>query len=159
LADRTGIGEGMRRGELSTSTVPRVYVVFENLLGILPDSRTKALEAIARKRRKWKQAVDYYQINRPTSQGIRDLYGRHDLKVNVITFIDPGFVDPIQEKLDSKNLFFGGVYYFTMESLLDDLTYDPSIKAVYDPDPSHALTYGSRGKYCTTQDLDLMKLI
>lgn len=149
----------MRRGELSFQTPPRVYVVFENLLGVLPDNKSKALEAIARKRKKWKQAVDYYDISRPTSQGIRDLHGRHDLRVNVITFVDPGFVEPIQDKLDSKNLFFGGVYYFTLETLLDDLTYDPSIKAVYDPDPSHALTYGSRGRYCNHTDLDLMKLI
>lgn len=149
----------MRRGELSNSVVPRVYVVFENLIGVLPDARTRTLEAVARKRKKWQQAVDYYQLSRNTSQGIRDLHNRRDFRIDVITFVDPGFVEPIQKKLDSRNLFFGGVHYHTLETLLDDLTYDTSILRVLDPDPAHKLTYGGKGRYCTSSDLDLFNIL
>jgi len=148
----------MRRGELSNEVVPRILVVFEGLIATLPNGKARGLEAIARKRKKWQQAVDYYELTRTTSQGIRDLH-RRDFRVDVITFVDPGFVQPIINKLDSRNLFFGGASYYTMETLLDDLTYDNSIIRVLDPDPSHQLTYGSRGRYCSPQDLNLFNLL
>lgn len=148
----------MRRGELSNQVLPRVYIVFEGLIGTLPDAKTRALEAVARKRKKWQQAVDYYDLSIKTSQGIRDLH-RRDFRVDVITFVDPNFVEPIRNKLDSRNLFFGGIHYFTVETLLDDLTYDSSVRTVFDPDPSHRLTWGSKGRTLTPQDLNLYALL
>lgn len=148
----------MQKGELSNSVLPRVYVVFEGLLGILPDAKTRALESIARKRKKWETAAGYYQLNIPTSRGIRDLYRRHNFRVDVITFTDPAFVSAIRNRLDSKNLLFGDVHYYDLEELLADLTYDPSVLMVLDPDPNHLLTYGSRGRYCSPDQLDLLKL-
>lgn len=149
----------MKRGELSNQVLPRIYVVFENLIGILPDTKTKTLEAIARKRKKWDVAAGYYQLNIPTSQGMRDLYWRHQFRVDVITYIDPAFVSAIRGRLDSRNLLFGDVHYFTREELLLDLTYDPSILGVLDPDPMRALAYGSKGRYCPSDKLDLLKIL
>lgn len=150
----------MRRGELSTETLPRVYITFEGLVGTLPDAKTKALEAIARKRKKWDQAADYYQLHTGnTAQGMRDLYWRHRFRVDVITFIDPAFVSAIRDKLDTRNLRFGDVYYYDRDLLLSDLKYDPAILAVLDPDPSRYLTWGSKGRYCAPTQLDLMQLI
>jgi hypothetical protein len=148
----------LRRGELSNQVLPRVYVVFENLIGVLPDTKTRALEAVARKRKKWQQAVDYYELSVKTTQGIRDLH-RRDIRIDVITFVDPNFVDPIRNKLDSRNMFFGGIHYFTVESLLDDLKYDPSILRVFDPDPKHVLTWGSKGRTVTPMDLNLYNIL
>jgi hypothetical protein len=147
------------KGELSNEVPARILVVFENLIGILPDTKTKALEKLARKRKKWDLAASYYQLNVPTSRGIRDLYRRHHYRVDVITFTDPLFVPAIRDRMDSRNLLFGDVYYYDMEELLSDLTYDPWIVAVLDPDPAHLLTYGSRGRLTTPQDLNLMQLI
>lgn len=149
----------MRRGELSSQTLPRVYVVFENLIGLLPDAKTRLAEQLARKRKKWNKAIDYYQLNINTSQGIRDLYWRRNFRVDVITFIDPEFVSAIRDKLDSRSLLFGDVHYYDTDLLLADLTYDPAILAVLDPDPSRILTWGSKGRYCSPQQMNLINIL
>lgn len=150
----------MRRGELSSERLPRVLIVFEGLVGILPDVKTTALEALARKRKRWEQAAGYYRLNIPTSGGMRDLYWRHNHRVDVITFIDPAFVSPIRDRLDSRNLLFGDVHYYADPvELSQDLTYDRSILGVLDPNPSHALAYGSRGRYCSPEQLNLMGIL
>lgn len=149
----------MRKGELSSETLPRVYVVFENLIGLLPNPKDRIAEQVARKRKKWSQAADYYQLNINTSQGIRDLYWRQHFRVDVITFIDPGFVSAIRDKLDSRNLLFGDVHYYDKDLLLSDLTYDPAIIGVLDPDPQRILTWGSKGRYCPANKLNLLNLI
>ena len=149
----------MYRGDLSNQVPLRVYVVFEGLLGIIPDAKSRALEKLARKRKKWDQAAGYYELNVPTSRGIRDLYRRHNYRVDVITFIDPLFVDAVRSKLDGRNLLFGDVHYYSMEELLSELTYDPWIISVLDPDPNHLLTYGSKGRFCPPDQLNLHGLI
>lgn len=149
----------MLKGELSSETLPRVYVVFENLIGLLPNTKDRAAELLARKRKKWEQAIDYYQLNIKTSQGLRDLYWRQHFRVDVITFIDPGFVSAIRDKLNSRNLLFGDVHYYDIELLLADLTYDPAILAVLDPDPKHVLLWGSKGRYCDSTQFNLINLL
>lgn len=150
----------MKRGELSNEILPRVYLVFEGLVGVLPDTKTLALEKLARKRKKWNQVAEYYRINTNTSVGIRDLYWRHHFRVDIVTFISPEFVSPIRDRLDSKNLLFGDVHYYENHiELSRDLTYDRSILGVLDPEPSHALSYGSRGRYCSPEQLNLMGVL
>lgn len=150
----------MRRGELSSQTLPRVYVVFENLIGLLPDDpKTRTAEFLARKRKNWEKVAEYYQLNINTQQGMRDLYWRHNFRVDVITFIDPAFVSVIRDKLANRNLLFGDVHYYDTELLLADLTYDPSLLRVLDPDPKRILTWGSKGVYCSPEQFNLMGLI
>jgi hypothetical protein len=149
----------VRHGELSNVRLPRAYVVFEDLVGLLPDAKSKIAFNLAAKRKKWEQAAAYYQLNIKTSQGMRDLYFNRNFQVDVITFIDPAFVIPMRDKLDERNLLFGGVHYYDKVDLLGDLTYDPSILAVLDPDPSRVLTWGSKGRYCSSAQLNLLNLI
>lgn len=149
----------MLKGELSSETLPRVYVVFENLIGLLPNAKDRTAELLARKRKKWEQAIDYYQLNIKTSQGLRDLYWRQHFRVDVITFIDPGFVSAIRDKLNSRSLLFGDVHYYDTELLLADLTYDPAILAVLDPDPKHVLLWGGKGRYCSSDQFNLINLL
>jgi len=150
----------MRRGELSSERLPRVLIVFEGLVGILPDSKSRGLEMLARKRKKWEQAAGYYRLNVPTSGGLRDLYWRHHYRVDIVTFIDPDFVDPVRNRLDSRNLLFGDVHYYPDPvELAHDIIYDRSILGVLDPSPSHALSYGSRGRYCPPEQLNLHKIL
>lgn len=87
------------------------------------------------------------------------MYYRHRTRVDVITFVGPDFADAIRDRLDSRNLLFGDVHYYTSEELLSDLTYDQSILGVLDPDPSHALRYGSKGRYCSPEQMNLMGIL
>lgn len=150
----------MRKGELSSETLPRVYIVFEGLIGLPPTSaKDRTAELLARKRKKWQQVADYYQLNIKTSQGIRDLYWRQRFRVDVITFIDPGFVSAIRDKLDSRSLLFGDVHYYDTELLMADITFDPAIIGILDPDPKRRLTWGSKGRYCTPEQINLLNLL
>lgn len=149
----------MQKGELSNAVTPRVYIVFENLIGLLPSPKDRLAEQLARKRKKWKQAADYYQLNVKTSQGIRDLYWRQRFTVDVITFIDPAFVSAIRDKLDSRNLFFGEVHYYDEDLLKTDVTYDPGIICVLDPDPRRAMSLGSKGRHCTSEQFNLINIV
>lgn len=149
----------MRKGELSSESLPRVYVVFEGLLGLLPTTKDRIAEQLARKRKKWEQAANYYQLNIHTSQGIRDLYWRQRFKVDVVTFIDPDFVSAIRDRLDSRNLLFGNVHYYDIDLLLADIKYDPAILGILDPDPNRILTWGSKGRYCSPEQFNLLPLL
>jgi hypothetical protein len=98
-------------------------------------------------------------LNINTSQGMRDLYWRHRFRVDVITFIDPAFVSAIRKRLDSRSLLFGDVHYYDTDSLLADITYDPSVLGILDPDPSRILTWGGKGRFCTPAQFNLFNLI
>jgi hypothetical protein len=150
----------VQKGSLSNETLPRVYVVFENLIGLPPSSaKDRTAELLARKRKKWQQAADYYQLNINSAQGIRDLYWVRRFRVDVVTFIDPGFVSAIRDKMDSRNLLFGGVHYYDKLGLIGELKTDPAIIGVLDPDPQRVLTWGSKGKYCNSDQINLLNLI
>lgn len=150
----------MLKGELSSEILPRVYVVFENLIGVLPGTKDRIAEQLARKRQKWEQAADYYQLNISTSQGIRDLYWRQRFRVDIVTFIHYNMVSPIRDKLDSRNLLFGDVVYFeTPADLAHEMVYDTSILAILDPSPENILVYGSKGRLVTPSEINLMGLL
>lgn len=149
----------MMKGELSSQVLPRTLVVFEGLLGILPDTKSKALEALYRKRKQWDKAVKQYRLSEPTKQGIRDVYWRHHYRVDILTFLGADFADAVRDRLDQKNLLFGDVVTYDQQELMYELTYDRSILAVLDPAPERMLTWGSRGRYTTPEDLNLMGII
>ncbi len=149
----------MMKGELSNTVLPRVYIVFEGLVGIIPDTKSKALEALARKRKQWDKAVNQYKLNEPTKQGIRDVYFRYNFRVDILTFHGADFADAVRNKLDQKNLLFGDVVAYDEQELMHELIYDRSILAVLDPAEERMLRWGGKGKYCTPDQLNLMGLI
>jgi hypothetical protein len=150
----------MRRGELSNEILPRAYIVFEGLIGLLPNIKDRTAELLARKRKNWDLAASYYQLNIHTSQGIRDLYWRQRFRVDVVTFIHYNMVSPIRYKLDSRNLLFGDVVYFeTPATLAHEMVYDTSILAVLDPQPENILVYGSKGRLVTPDEINLMRIL
>lgn len=149
----------MMKGELSTSVLPRIYIVFEGLVGIIPDTKSRALEALHRKRKDWRKAANQYVLNEPTKQGLRDAYFRYNFRVDVLTFYGSDFADAVRDRLDQKSLLFGDVVAYDQGELLHELTYDRSIMAVLDPAPERMLTWGSKGRHCTPDQLNLMGLI
>lgn len=149
----------MRKGELSTEMLPRLYIVFEGLVGVLPDTKTKALEALHRKRKQYEKAVAQYKLSEPTKQGLRDLYWRHNFRVDVLTFHGQEFADAVRDRLDSRNLLFGDVVAYDESELLYELTYDRSILMVLDPAPERVLRWGRKGRFVTSDDLNLASFI
>lgn len=149
----------MRKGELSTEVLPRLYIVFEGLVGILPDTKSKALETLHRKRKQYDKAVAQYTLSEPTKQGLRDLYWRYNFRVDVLTFYGQEFADAVRDRLDSRNLLFGDVVTYDESELLYELTYDRSIMLVLDPAEERVLRWGRKGRFVTSDDLNLASFI
>ena len=149
----------MLKGELSSEVLPRVYIVFEGLVGVLPDTKSRALEALHRKRKNWDKAVNQYDLSEATKQGLRDVYWRYHYRVDVLTFYGRDFADAVRDRLDTANLLFGDVVAYDLQELQYELTYDRSILAVLDPDPAHVLSYGSKGRTVSPGQLNLMAII
>lgn len=149
----------MRKGELSNEVLPKVYVVFEDLIGSLTTPKDRLSFQVLMKRRKWEEAVNLFDISLYSKQSLVNIHWIHNFRVDVVTFLDKNLVPAIRGVLDKRSLLFGDVLYYKVPELSASLTMDPSILAVLDPDPARYLTWGGRGRYCTRNHLDYMKLL
>lgn len=65
----------MKHGDLSAEIAPRIVVVFEGIVGVLPDPHDKKyLKAIGKKH--WAEAIRFWQLNDFTLRKIWDLTAR-----------------------------------------------------------------------------------
>lgn len=136
----------MQKGDISNQITPRLLVVFEGLLGILDGPKARAKEATARKMHRWKHAVNQYELNDIVARHIWDVTWRKHYSVDVVTFLGVDFALALQDYLDEHQLPVGHIRSSTPDRLARELSYDPSVLAVYDPDPSHVFTYGGKGR-------------
>ena len=134
----------MQKGDISNEVVPRLLIVFEGLLGVLDTPKDRAAELLARKAHRWKSVLAAYTINEMLARHVWDIVWRKNFSVDVVTFLGDDFADLLQERLDKENLPIGRIRSTTSDKLSRELAYDPSVIAVYDPDPSHRFTYGGK---------------
>jgi hypothetical protein len=88
-----------------------------------------------------------FQINDPVGRRIWDLAWRYGQAVDAVTWLGEEFVDPIREVMDGEQLPIGHLIATKPHLLARELAYRPDIVAVHDPDPTHAFTYGSKGRH------------
>jgi hypothetical protein len=141
-----GKGGGVEKGNISNEVVPRLLIVFEGLIGLLPTPAALAKEAAYRKTHRWKRAVNCYEINEVMAKHIWDLTWRKNFSIDVVTFMGSDFAAELRNRLDDERLPLGTVRSSTPGLLSRELAYDPSVFAVYDPDPTHVFTYGGKGR-------------
>lgn len=141
------LGVNLRNGDLSSRMLPRLLVVFEGAIGILPVDKQVAFDK-AVKRHRWQEAIGLYELNELILSKILDLHWRLDVNVTVVTWMGEDAELAISMRLDEENIPAG-----TMSSspnrLARELSYRPDIVAVYDPDPAHVFTYGGKGVVLT----------
>lgn len=146
----------MQGGDISNEVSPRLLIVFEGLLGILPDSKARAAESVARKARRWKRAVKTYEINEPMARAIWDVTWRYHQSVDVVTYLGDEFADALRDRLDEESLPIGHVMATEHHLLARRLAYAPDIAAVYHANPEHRFTYGSKGYLISPQTPQLL---
>lgn len=134
----------MWKGDISNQMSPRLVVVFEGLLGLLPNPRARAAESLARKAHQWKRAVRQYEMNELAAKKIWDVTWRKGHSVDVITWLGDDFAEALQVRLDDENLPINRVYAAEPHQLARSLAYAPDIAAIYDPDPRHSFTFGGK---------------
>jgi hypothetical protein len=134
----------MQGGDISNEVSPRLVLVYEGLLGLLPTPRARAGESLARKARQWKRAVKAYEINEPLARVIWDTVWRYRYSVDVITYLGEDFAEAVEWRLDVEGLPVGRVWADNPQRLARRLALMPDVAAVYDNE--HHLIYGSKGR-------------
>ncbi len=138
----------MLKGDLSNKMLPRLVVVFEGAVGVIPDDKRKAYIKFCQKKR-WRDAVKCYELNDLMLSKLLDLRWRQDVNVNLVTWLHEDAAMAIEERMDDEGIPVGGCFYSTPSKLTRELAYAPDIVAVYDPDPDHIFTFGSKGVVLT----------
>lgn len=146
----------MQGNDLSNIIVPRLVVVWENLVGLSPDKRTDAKISRALKRKRWQQAVDLFEVNDVLVRHIWDITMRQSYEFEAVTWLPEQTVEPIEAWLDRHDIPIRRVWNSTPGVLSRSLAYKPAVALVYTPDPEHRFTFGSKGRVISPSDPHLM---
>lgn len=149
FADETIINDGeedcqVKHGDLSNKPSPRIVVVFEGAVGIIDQGSQKTFDRLS-KRGRWIQAMKCYALQEIMLRKLLDLTYRENFNVQIVTWLGEEAASAIKQIMDEENIPVLGVFASTPSRLSRDLAYNPDIMAVYDPDPDHRFTYGSKG--------------
>lgn len=143
----------MKGNDLSNKISPRHVIVFEGGLAHLPIERLKEYQKAYDRKRYW-DAIAYWVWNPLMLAQIERVVRTMDINVEVCTWIGSDleyhdFALAIADELDRINIPIRSVWASEPDELAKALPYLPDIAFVYDPDPKHVLTYGSRGVLLT----------
>jgi hypothetical protein len=134
----------MKNNDLSNKMLPRIVVVFEGKLGVLPKENEKAC-AKAFNKKHYDEALGYYELDELMMRKLLDLRYRQDINVSIVTWLGDDMAVAISELMDEEGIPIGECFASTPSRLARELAYNPDIVTVYDPDDDHRFTYGSKG--------------
>lgn len=146
----------MQGGDISNQVVPRLVIVFENLLGLLPTKTAEAKAASYLRFKRWNRAVNVYEINEGLARRIWDVTWRLDFSVDVITYVSEEFAEAVEKRLEREDLPIRSVWFTEPHLLARKLAYMPQVACIYDPDPHHVFTFGSKGRIISPADPNLI---
>lgn len=141
----------VKHGDLSNKVRPSLLIVFEGLIGVLPDENKAAFDK-AVKHDRWWHAISYYTLDPQVMSKMLDLIWHKQMNLEIVTFLSENAAIAIAERMDQENIPVASVWDCTPDRLSRLLSYLPRIAKVYDPDKSRAFKYGSRGMYVTNHN-------
>jgi hypothetical protein len=136
----------MQGNDLGNSVSARDVLVFEGLLGIIPDPKVARLEAKYRAKEKWDDAVACYEINELLARKIWDMVWRYSLEIDLVTYHSHGFARSLEARMERENLPLRRVWYEEPNQLARRLATAIDIRTIYDPFPDHQFLYGGKGR-------------
>lgn len=139
----------MRGNDISNDVVPRLVIVWDGLLGVLPSKTAEAKAGTYLRLKRWKKAVDLWEVHEHIAKQIWDLTWRSKWAVDIVTFTagEP-FANALSERLvNGEMLPVGRVWFEEPHLLARSLNYRPDIACVIHDNPQIALLFGSRGRY------------
>lgn len=149
----------MEQGDISNEVSPRLLIVWEHLLGILPSKQHEAKARGYLKIKRYKQAANTFVLNEELARRIWDITWRLKFSVDVVTWIGPEFAIALSERIDREDLPIGHVTYEEPHQFARKLAYLQHVAAVYDPDPSHQFAWGSKGRIISPARPDLVGVL
>jgi hypothetical protein len=147
----------VKGGDLSNELVPRVALVFEHLVGVVPNSLARVgFESFVRTKR-WKRAVDYLVVNEPLARQMWHVTWHLHHQLEVVTYWDPKAVEHIEHWIDHQDLPVHRVWYAEPDKLARKIATMPDLSAIFDPDPQHQLRFGRKGRIINPAQPDILR--
>lgn len=145
----------MQGGDISNEVSPRLVIVWEHLLGLLPTKTHEAKVSTYLKFKRYSRAAEVFELNEMLASRIWDVTWRLKYSVDVVTWI-PNFADAVRDRIEHEDLPIGHVTSENPNALARKLAYLPHLAAIYDPNPEHQFTFGSRGRIISPANPNLI---
>lgn len=139
----------MKGGDISGSSAPRLLVVYEGLVGRLPDKRAEATLDRALKRKKWREALDCYETDASAAARLYDVHWRFSYAVDIITYHPEEFAVELRSRLDAERVPYGWCEATTPDEIARRCGWDMGIAGVFDADSRRVRMYGKKGGLMT----------
>jgi len=133
--------------DISNETPDRFLFVFEGLIATLPDKEARAKAAVLERLGRHKHAARCWRFDPHTTKRLWDLAWRHHYRFDIVTFKDPDFAEEIGKRMDHLALPVSSVFATTVPLLAQELSFMPSVAAVFDADPERRFSWGNRGRH------------
>ena len=123
----------MQGGDLANDLLPRLVLVFENLVGILPEQvRHRAVYSSFVKAKRWRRAVNLLQVNEPLARQMWHVTWHLHHQIEVVTWLNPDAVEPLQAWVDRNDLPVHRVWHIEPNKLARKIATMPDLAAVLD---------------------------
>jgi hypothetical protein len=142
----------VKGNDLGNLVVPRDILVFEGLLGIIPDPEVAKQEQKFRAKKKWREAVACYDINELLARKVWDLTWRISLEIELLTYHGREFALALEERMDNESMPFRRVWSEDPNILARRLATMVDIRTIYDPFPDHRFLYGGKGRIISPEN-------
>lgn len=137
----------MLYGDLSNKPEPKILIVFEGLVGLLPAENEKSFKK-ALSRGNWPKAASYWTLNEMALRKILDLQWRRNLNIEIVSFSAEDLAAEFELLLENAGVGVK-VWHSSPEYLARKSEYMPDVIAMYDADSSRQFTYGRKGRIIT----------
>ena len=134
----------MLNGDLSNQSAPRIYVVFDKFIGTLPEDSGEFYELMGEG--KYKEALDLMIMDIKILNKINWLSVKKNINVYLVTWMGQGMSEAIENFMNDVNIPVRGCLSVSPNFLAKLVLQDDSVMGIYDPDPDHVLTYGTKGR-------------
>lgn len=136
----------MEKGDIDNTMPPRAIVVFNDLIGGIPKSRTVRVD-LARAARRWKAVAEAYDINLAVRAKLHDLTWRQGLRIDCVLIDHPKVAEAMEARFNRMNLSVANVYAVNdLKELADSLAYMPEVLWVIFGNPEWMYAFGSKGR-------------
>ena len=140
----------MEKGDLSNEMPPRIIVIFNDLIGRIPESRTRRV-ALLRAGRRWRAVAESYEIDLMVRAQLHDITWRHGMRVDCVLFDHPAVAEAMERRFSRMNLAVANVYALDDPSeLRDRLPYMPEVLWVVHGNTEWTYAFGSKGMHGLT---------
>lgn len=139
----------MEKGDISNDIPPRLLFVFEGLVGKLTGTNMQRERAYVRLKR-YKKAVNMWDIDDAALSHIWDAVWRHDLALDIVTFVP--YWEELRDRLDDEGVPYGHLRHYAHPDVLAmKLAYMPYVYRIYFAYPMRPHIFGDRGVFAPQQ--------